>query len=118
MTFYRLTDQARRDIVAIDGWSEHQYGSAHASGYEDLIRQALDDLAADPMRAGSAGVPRLPGVRAYPIRHSAPTRPRDRRIRAPWHKIVYRQQPDGIVQILAVVGLSYPSGRAAWAAFP
>jgi hypothetical protein len=103
-------------MVAIGGWSEHHYGIAHATNYEDLIWQALDDLVADPTRPGSARVRRYPGVRDYPIRHSAPNRPREQRIRAPWHKIVYREQPDGIVEILAVVGLSYPSGRSARAA--
>ena len=35
--------------------------------------------------------------------------PRDQRIANPWHKIVYRVAKNGVVEILAVVGLSMPS---------
>lgn len=56
---------------------------------------------------------RLPRIWVYDIRLSKNRVPRTSRIRNPWHKLIYTRGPDGTVEILAVVGRSYPSGRAA-----
>jgi hypothetical protein len=37
--------------------------------------------------------------------------PREQRVRNPAHQVVYRLAEDGVVEILAIVGDSYPSAR-------
>ena len=113
MTDYRLTEQASEHIAAIMAWSEKDYGSERALRYESLILAAMADIAADPRRSGAARVARSAGIWVYDLSSSKNRLPRNQRILNPWHKILYRPLGDGIVEILAVVGLSYPSGRAA-----
>jgi hypothetical protein len=93
--------------------SINDYGQRHATHYSALILVAIAHVAADCKRLGARRVPRLPGVWVYELWHSRNHVPNGMRIRDPWHKIVYRPVPDGMVEILAVVGRSYPSGRAA-----
>ena len=113
---YRLTERAEKQFAAILAWSEEKYDSSHAGRYEMLMLAAMGDLADDPGRFGATPVPRTSGIRVYELRHSKNRAPRTQRIRSPWHKLIYRPLPDGTVEILAIVGLSYPSGRAARAA--
>ena len=94
-------------------WSEKDYGPEHALRYEDLILAAMKDIVADPRLSGVTPVARSEGVWEYALNASKNHLPRNRRIQNPWHKIVYRKRPNGDVEILAVVGRSYPSGRTA-----
>lgn len=113
MTAWRLTGSAERQMGEIVAHSAYGYGLAHARNYEALILAAIADVAADHKRIGAARVPRRFDIWVYEIRHSRNRLPRDQRIRDPWHKIVYRPLAEGFVEILAIVGRSYPSGRAA-----
>ena len=113
MTAYYLSDQAKEQTAKIMAWSEDRHGPRHALHYESLILAAFEDIASEPRRPGAEPVPRTAGVWVYELRFSRNRLPRGQRIRDPWHKIVYRPLLDGSVEILAVVGLSYPSGRAA-----
>jgi plasmid stabilization system protein ParE len=49
----RLTRTAQRDIKAILNWSRKEFGEAAAERYQALIKQALNDIGADPERPGS-----------------------------------------------------------------
>ena len=89
------------------------YGEQHADNYLLLLEAAMDDVALEPERLGARALRQFQGVWSYEIRYSRNRLPRERRIRDPWHKLVYTRGADGVVEILAIVGRSYPSGRAA-----
>lgn len=113
MTAWRLSILAERQMEHLLGVSIRDYGTAHARNYRDLILLAMDDVGADPTRFGAARIPRFADIWEYQLRHSKDRAPRGQRIRVPWHKLIYRPLPDGTVEILAIVGRSYPSSRAA-----
>lgn len=77
-----------------------------------LLIAAMDDIASDPQRLGAKPVSRSAAIWVYELWHSRNRLPRDRRVRNPWHKILYRAVSPVGVEILAVVGRSYPSIRA------
>jgi hypothetical protein len=89
------------------------YGERRARNYRSLLLLAMDDIASMPHRLGSVPVRRFPGVFVYDISLSRHRQPIGERVRNPWHKLIYRRDSDGITEILAIVGRSYPSGRAA-----
>jgi toxin ParE1/3/4 len=48
-----LSPSAEADIREILHWSEEHFGKGAADRYAELIAQALNDLGAEPERAGS-----------------------------------------------------------------
>lgn len=59
--------------------------------YRALLRQAVGDLAADPVRPGSRPSDEFgPGVRIYHLRHSRGRVAAADRVRSPRHFVVYR----------------------------
>ena len=110
---YRVGAGARTQIAQILVKSAFDHGDRHAGNYQLLLETAMDDVAAYPERPGAQSLRRPPGIWVYDIRLSKNRVPRTSRIRNPWHKLIYTRGPDGTVEILAVVGRSYPSGRAA-----
>lgn len=112
-TNYRVGAGARTQVTQILIKSTFDYGDRHADDYQLLLETAMDDVAAYPDRLGAQSLQGFAGVWGYDIRLSKNRVPRNRRIRDPWHKLIYTRGPDGIVEILAIVGRSYPSGRAA-----
>lgn len=116
MTSWRLTEPAEQHLAKIMAWSEHDFGPLRAARYRRLLSDAMDDVVSDPERFGATRIPRFSGIWEYELRHSKDRAPREQRIRDPWHKLIYRPLPDGTVEILAIVGRSFPSGRAARAA--
>ncbi|WP_203076854.1 hypothetical protein [Falsiroseomonas ponticola] len=62
---------------------------------------------------GSAEVPRLPGVLAYPTRLARRRVDPNSRVGRPRHLIIYRVAPDGIVVILGLVHDRMVLSRAA-----
>jgi hypothetical protein len=93
--------------------SAFDYGDLHADNYQLLLATAMDDVAAHPERLGAQSLRGFPEIWGYDIRLSKNRVPRNNRIRNAWHKLIYTRGQDGVVEILAVVGRSYPSGRAA-----
>ena len=92
---FNVTNSARADLVAIQGYTLANHGPATA--YSALIRQAFKDIHADPHRPGSKERPELaPGVRSY---HVALSRDRvPQRIKRPRHLVLYfLPNPDEIV---------------------
>jgi toxin ParE1/3/4 len=73
-------------------WSHERFGERAAARYQDLLKQALRDIAADPERPGSRERPELArGVRTF---HLSLSRGRARGefgiVRKPRHFLVYR----------------------------
>jgi toxin ParE1/3/4 len=113
MVKYRVGATARAQLVQILIRSAYDYGDRHADNYLLLLQTAMEDVASEPGRAGARPLRRLREVWSYDTRYSRNRVPRDRRVRDPWHKLIYTLGADGVVEILAIVGRSYPSGRAA-----
>jgi hypothetical protein len=110
---YRVGAGARTQIAQILIKSAFDYGDLHADNYQLPLATAMDDVAAYPERLGAQSLRGFPGIWGYDIRLSKNRVPRNSRIRNAWHKLIYARGQDGVVEILAVVGRSYPSGRAA-----
>lgn len=110
---YRLTGPAELQLIEVLAESRFRHGEAAKRRYELLIRTALESVGDDPGLPGSWPVRRFPGVRVYEIAQSRHRVPRENRVADPWHKLVYCVADDGVVAILAIVGRSYPAGRAA-----
>jgi hypothetical protein len=71
----------------------------------------MQQIADRPLLGGSCPVTSRPGVRAYAIFHSRLRLPRDQRVATPAHQLIYRVADDAVVEILAIVGDSYPAAR-------
>jgi toxin ParE1/3/4 len=110
---YRVTGPARTQIVEVLAKSAADYGERGETNYQALLEAAMEDVGANPQRPGARSVERIKGVWCYDIRYSRNRLARERRVRDPWHVLVYCQDDDGVVAILAVVGRSYPPARAA-----
>lgn len=105
MARYRFSPLAEEDIEAILAWTDRQFGEQTRLRYEELLVQAMLDLADNPERAGTLKRPELAkGVSTYHLRHS-----RDRvsrsvgRIRKPRHFLLYRVAADGRLEIARVL---------------
>lgn len=101
MPRFRLSPQAEEDIEAILAWSHKQFGEQVRLRYEELIVQALLDLASNPARAGTQARPELArGAFTYHLCYS-----RDHvgraigRIRKPRHFLLFRVADDGCLEI-------------------
>ena len=78
-----------------------------------MMLTVMDALGRAPHMIGSVAVPRLEGVRAYPMRLARLRVEPPRRVGAPRHLIVYRLAPDGVVEILGLVHDRMVLSRAA-----
>lgn len=101
MARFRFSAEAQEDIEAILAWTHEQFGEQVRLRYEELLVQAVLDLADDPARLGTLERPELTkGARTYHLRHS-----RDHvshtigRIRKPRHFLLYRMAADGYLEI-------------------
>jgi hypothetical protein len=110
---YRVGAGARAQVTRILIKSAFDYGDHHAENYQLLLATAMEDVATQPERLGARPLRGCPGVWVYDVGYSKNRLPRGNRIRNPWHKLIYARGSDGIIEILAVVGRSYPSSRAA-----
>lgn len=97
----RLSQEAQEDIEAILAWTDEQFGDGIRVRYEELLVQALPDLAEDPGRPGTIQRPELTkGAFTYHLRHSRDRVSRTRgRIRKPRHFLLYRVAADGYLEI-------------------
>jgi toxin ParE1/3/4 len=89
-----LSIQARRDLREILTWSQAKFGREAALGYQDLIIQALRDIAADMEHPGSQDRSDLQeGIRSY---HLSLSRERARTapgiVQHPRHFVIYRRR--------------------------
>ncbi len=100
---YRLTQAAENQIDAILLESALRHGIEAAGRYGLLILTAMTELGDDPNLPDYNDVPRLPGIRAYPLRLSRIRIEQERRVRAPRHLVVYRIASDRVVEVLGLV---------------
>lgn len=100
---YRLVGHAedRVDQIVMD--SARQFGLDAAVRYNKLILTAMTLVGSTPLLAGSRTVPRVPGLRVFPLRLAARLVTPGDRVGRPRHLIVYRVTPDGVVEILSLV---------------
>lgn len=87
----RYLPAARKDIKDVLKWSAENFGQAAARRYQDLLRVALSDIAADPALDHSYEVRGLQtGIRLYHLRHSR-TRAavEGQMVKSPRHFIAY-----------------------------
>ena len=108
---FRISARARRDLDKILRYSLAEYGRDAADRYELLLTTAMREIGDQPLLTGSRPVRRRPGVYSYSISHTRLRLPREQRVRNPAHQVVYRLADDGIVEILGIVGDSYPAAR-------
>ncbi|MDA8252588.1 MAG: type II toxin-antitoxin system RelE/ParE family toxin [Rhodospirillales bacterium] len=99
----RITRAAEGAIIAVLLESARTHGKEAADRYRLLILTAMQAIGENPGLAGSAGIPGLPGVRAFMMRSSRFRIEPARRVRSPRHVLVYRVAVDGVVEILALV---------------
>lgn len=101
MARFRFSPDAERDIQAILAWTHGQFGEQTRLRYEELLVQAILDVADEPGRIGTQERPDLAkGAKAYHLRHSRDQVSRSvGRIRKPRHFLLFRVAPDGCVEI-------------------
>ena len=101
MTPIRLASEAEKDIEAILIWTHEQFGEQVRIRYEELLVQAVLDVADDPHRFGSLERPELAtGAFTYHLRHSRNhVNPSKGRIRKPRHFLLYRVTLEGYLEI-------------------
>ncbi len=86
----RISRQAWNDLLEVKAYTRERFGHDQMERYEDLIAQALEAIAADPMRGRER--PELqPGVRSRHI---------SQRGRRASHLFFYRLGSDGMVEII------------------
>lgn len=110
---YRLAKPAEDQIDAILLESARTHGIEAAGRYGLLLVTAMASLGGHPEMLGSIEVPRLQGIRAYPLRLSWMRIEPARRVRAPRHLIIHRVAADGVVEILGLVHDRMVLSRAA-----
>ncbi len=108
---FRLSARARRDLDQALDYSLQHYGPAAAARYELLLITAMREVGDQPDLPGSRPVSRSPGLRSYLVSYSRPRLPSRQRVRNPVHRLVYRVTQEGMVEILAIIGDSYPPAR-------
>jgi toxin ParE1/3/4 len=99
------------DQILLD--SARKHGIEAAGRYSLLLRTAMAAVGYEPALPGSVAVPRIPGIRAYPVRLSRRRVETSRRVREPRHIIVYRVGADGIVEVVGIVHDKMVLSRAA-----
>jgi len=99
-----IAGPALRDIAAIVSWSVKHFGERAALRYEDLILQAMRDIAADPERPGATERSDLmiEGARTYHLSFSR-MRASEPRVRTPRHLLIYRSDPTGVIVVARVL---------------
>ena len=100
---YRLVGRAedRIDVVLLE--SARRGGMEAAARYNRLIIAAMTAIAEAPTLPGSRAVHGVAGVRVLHLQSVRRLVPREHRVGAPRHLVVYRVAPDGAVEILSLV---------------
>jgi toxin ParE1/3/4 len=96
-----IAPKARSDIASILEWTQQNFGPQILKRYVKLIETAIEEIAANPDRAGSIQRPEIAkDCRTYHLFHSRKKAgTRGNRIRAPRHFVLYRVPGSGVVEI-------------------
>ncbi len=100
---YRLVGRAEDRIDHILLESARQFGIEAAARYHRLILAAMAALGDSPRLLGSRDIPRVAGLRVYPLRLARRLVDREHGVREPPHLVIYRVAPDGVVEILSLI---------------
>jgi toxin ParE1/3/4 len=95
-----ISRTAQRDIKAILNWSRKEFGETAAERYKALIKQALRDIGADPVRPGSKERPEIlvEGARTYHLEFSR-GRVKGPVVKAPRHFLLYRRREERVIEV-------------------
>lgn len=110
---YRLAGHAEDRIDQVVLSSAQQFGIDAAVRYNKLILAALAAVGAAPDLAGSKTVPRMQGLRTFPLHLARRLVEPEDRVERPRHLVIYRLAPDGVVEILSLVHDRMDLARAA-----
>jgi toxin ParE1/3/4 len=96
-----IAPRARSDITSIVAWTQENFGREAMKRYSKLIQTAIEDVAANPELAGSAGRPDIvKHARTYHLFHSRKRAGRrGNRVRKPRHFLLYRIADVAVVEI-------------------
>ncbi len=96
-----LSPSAEADIEDILAWTHEHLGEAARLRYEELLAQAILDVAANPERPGCMSRPELSEtVRTYPLNYSRNNVfPAANRVKRPQHFLLFRKADRGTVEI-------------------
>jgi toxin ParE1/3/4 len=100
MARYVLAPAAMSDIISILEWTQQRFGMQGRFRYEALLKQAMKDIAVEPLRIGShvcAGI--SIAARIYHIGGSRNRVSAIGKVRSPRHILLYRIREDGIIEI-------------------
>jgi toxin ParE1/3/4 len=105
MPCFRLSPEAEQDIEAILVWTHEKFGERVRRRYEELLVQAILDVADNPVRLGKLERPDLAkGAKTYHLHHSRNHVSRTvGRIHKPRHFLLYRVAADGCLEIARVL---------------
>src|SRR5205085_4999074 len=96
-----IAARARNDLVSILTWTQENFGAQTSKRYAKLIETALEEIAADPDRAGSVQRPEIAeDCRTYHLLHSRKKAGMPGNIvRKPRHLLLYRVPGLAVVEI-------------------
>ncbi len=93
--------ESRIDEVVLE--SAQRWGIETAACYNRLIFAAIEAIGDSPAMPGSRPVPGAQNVRALHLRSAQHLVVREHRVRDPRHLMLYRVDPDNVVEILGIV---------------
>jgi toxin ParE1/3/4 len=96
-----IAPKARNDIASILAWTEENFGARIMNRYAKLIATAIEQIAENPVLAGSSQRPEIAEhCRIYHLHFSRKSAGRaGDRIRRPRHFLLYRVTEANIVEI-------------------
>lgn len=100
-----IAPMARRDIASILAWTLEHFGRQTSKRYAKLITTAIEQLAENPVRAGSSPRPEIAQhCRTYHLYFSRRSAGRaNNRIRQPRHFLLYRIADANTLEISRVL---------------
>lgn len=103
MAQYRISQDARADIVDVLRHSQTQFGLAARRRYQGLILTALDTIAAEPDRIGSSSRDEIePGLRSFHLVHCRSRSPAGK-VHRPRHILFYRLGDDEVIEVVRIL---------------
>lgn len=103
MTQYRISLNARADIVDILWHSQIRLGLAARRHYQGLILTALDTIAAEPDRIGSSSRDEIvSGLRNFHLVHCLSRSPAGK-VHRPRHILFYRLGDDEVIEVVRIL---------------
>ncbi len=100
---FRISRQARTDIVDILRFTEVKFGEGARRRYQGLLQTTFLSIAEEPGRVGSASREELaPGLRSLHLYFCRLEVATDRVIR-PRHIVFYRQVDDQVIEIVRIL---------------